>query len=130
MWLFTENGFVSAVAHRDDKTLMMVRARDKKSLERLALIADTKIITTPTGSDYPHRVVVTKEVFKDWVTEAIDNVMYDNFKTQVAKTRGHEYAEPLHDVWAVMLQAEDVKRGGKKSSGKFDAAWEWNWKDK
>lgn len=128
MWLFTEEGFVSAVAHRDDKTLMMVRARDKKSLERLALIADTKIITTPTGSDYPHRVVVTKEVFKDWVTETIDNVVYDNFKTQVAKTRGYEYAEPLHDVWAVMLQAEDVKRG-KKSPNKFSAV-EWNWKDK
>lgn len=123
MWLFTEDGFVSAVAHRDDNSLMMVRARDKNSLERLALIADTKIITTPTGSDYPHRVVVTKEVFTVWVNEAIENVKYDNFKSQVAKVRGEEYAEPLHDVWAVMLQTEDVKRGKKKSSGKFDAVW-------
>jgi len=32
---------------------------------------------------------------------------YDNFKSQVAKTRGHDFAAPLHDVWDVMHEVEE-----------------------
>ena len=33
MWIFTSTGFVSAVVHRDDADLIVVRARDRESLQ-------------------------------------------------------------------------------------------------
>ena len=39
MWLFTETGFVSAVCSPEDKDIMKVRARDKKSLLELSELA-------------------------------------------------------------------------------------------
>jgi hypothetical protein len=88
---------------------MMVRARDKKSLEGLAKMGRTEIETT-LGADYPHRITVTKEMMKKWLNNQIDDATYDNFKTQVAKTRGYEFVKPLHDVWETMHKVEDVER--------------------
>jgi hypothetical protein len=106
MWLFTETGFVSAVAHFEDNDVLMVRARDRESLQGLAKLAGVKISTTPEA-DYPHRVVVEKTLFQDWVAETITNLNYPNYKSQVAKTRGHDFAAPLHDVWNVMHEVEE-----------------------
>lgn len=109
MWLFTEHGFISAVTHRDDSNLMMVRARDKKSLDKLVEISGCLPETT-LDADYPHRIVVSKKHLKEFMSNTIEEAMYDNFKTQVGKTRGYKFAMPLHDVWEVMHEVEDVKR--------------------
>lgn len=121
MWIFTETGFVSAVAHRDDNKKLMVRARDKKSLEELSKIGKTKI-TTMDNSDYPHRIVVSKELFKKWMDKSVDDASYDNFKNQVEITRGYDFAKPLHHIWSVMHQVEDVTRGHYKTD---KAAVQW-----
>lgn len=109
MWLFTDTGFVSAVTHRDNPKKMMIRARDKKSLEGLAKMSRAKVETT-LGADYPHRIVVTKETLKKWIVEQIDNAEYDNFKNRVTQTRGVGFVKPLHEVWEVMHDVEDVER--------------------
>ena len=57
MWLFTNTGFVSAVSNGQD---LMVRSRDRESLEPLAEAAKTEILSTPKN-DYPYRVIVTHE---------------------------------------------------------------------
>lgn len=106
MWLFTETGFVSAVQHRDDKNLLVVRARDRLSLEPLAGFADTEITTNPIA-DYPYRTIVSKGVFAAWTVDNIDNLNYPNFKSQVAITRGKTFAGTLGGVWSTMLRAED-----------------------
>lgn len=113
MWLFTETGFVSAVTHRDDDSLMMVRARDRASLAPLAVSAGTEIDKTPTA-DYPWRTVVTKEALKEWMCDAIDDAHYDNFKSKVTKTRGVQFVDALHEVWAVMMQVEEDRIGKKR----------------
>lgn len=116
MWVFTETGFVSAVVHRDDSEMLMVRARDKKSLEGLAEMSGVKTSHTP-GGDYPHRVVVSKSEFQEWLMDRVVKMDYDNFKSQVAKTRGHKFAAPLHDVWSVMHDVEeDDARGSLRGS--------------
>lgn len=106
MWLFTDTGFISAVTHRDDKNKMMVRARDKKSLESLAELAGTPIDKTPSA-DYPWRTTVTKKVLKQWMSKSIDDAEYDNFKSRVSKTRGYEFVDALHEVWSVMHRVEE-----------------------
>lgn len=106
MWIFTETGFVSAVQHRDNPEYLMVRARDRESLESLAAMLSIEIKSTP-NADYPYRLVATKEDVKSWVNDSIDFLGYSNFKNQVAITRGKEYAYALGSVWSTMHDVED-----------------------
>jgi hypothetical protein len=106
MWIFTETGFVSAVQHRDNPEYLMVRARDRESLESLAAMLSIEIKSTP-NADYPYRLVATKEDVKSWMNDSIDFLGYSNFKNQVAITRGKEYAYALGSVWSTMHDVED-----------------------
>lgn len=108
MWLFTETGFVSVVQDRDDSNKMLVRARDKKSLQPFVDEYGVEILNVGR-SDYPHRVFINRTQFVDWLVETGESLSYDNYKNRVAKTRGYEFAGPLHDVWATMLQIEEIR---------------------
>ena len=108
MWIFTQTGFVSAVQHRDDPDLLVVRARDRLSLEPLAE-STTLNITTNAQADYPYRVILSKDDFAAWTLTQIEDLNYPNFKNQVAVTRGKKFAGHLGEVWATMLRAEDAE---------------------
>lgn len=115
MWLFSETGFVSAVMDEDNPDQIVVRARDKKSLEPLAKFAGVKIVKLERVTDYPHRVFVPRSKYAEWVLELIEKLEYTNYKSRVTETRGHDFADPLHDVWATMLVLErtPVRKKGK-----------------
>ena len=104
MWLFTNTGFVSAVSNGKD---LMVRARDKESLGPIAESAKTEIISTPQN-DYPYRVIVTHDFFAKWVAHMASIITYKNFKSEVATTRGYDFAHPLMKVWSAMHEVEDL----------------------
>ena len=106
MWLFTEGGFVSAVRHRKDKNKLVVRARDEISLSELATYQE--VIFTP-HADYPYRVIIDEREFRTFVDKSIKNLSYDNFKNRVYKTRGAQFVDALHDVWATMHKVEDLR---------------------
>lgn len=106
MWIFTKNGFVSAVRKNEYPDFITVRARDRESLTGLAEFADAEIAKSPDG-DYPYRTFVKPEVFADWVSEESFDIDYHNFKSKVSQVRGYEFVQALHDVWAAMLQVED-----------------------
>ena len=108
MWIFTETGFVSAVRHYKEKDKMVVRARDKRSLESIANSAGLEIISTPSN-DYPHRVHVADSVFAGWLSKQTMAVDYTNFKNRVHDTRGHDFADTLMSVWSAMHQVEDAE---------------------
>ena len=103
MWIFTNTGFVSAVSNGKD---LMVRSRDRESLEPLAESAKTEIIATPTN-DYPYRTIVSHEIFSRWAAHMASNIAYKNFKSEVAATRGYDFAHPLMKVWSAMHEVED-----------------------
>lgn len=123
MWIFTEGGFISAVAHREKKDILLVRSRDRISLEPLQRFSDVLIKTTP-DADYRYRIEVSKAVFTAWMSDQIEDLDYDNYKNQVHKTRGNEFAAPLHDVWSVMLEVDDVRGGPNKRY--FDGFDDWD----
>jgi len=106
MWIFTETGFVSAVGHFKEKDKLVVRARDKKSLESLANSVGLDISSTPS-SDYPYRLFVDDSVFAAWLSKQTMAVDYTNFKNRVHDTRGHDFADALMSVWSAMHQVED-----------------------
>lgn len=97
MWLFSETGFVSAVQHRDDPDMFIVRGRDRKSLEPLAKFAKVKVIENE-GTDYPFRVFVPRKKFAAWVAKQIENLDYTNYKGRMYSSRP-EFGTALHNVW-------------------------------
>lgn len=103
MWLFTSTGFISAV-NKDGG--LVVRARDRQSLQPLSEFTRTKIVHTPIA-DYPYRLTTDKEQFSRWLIEQINLLDYPNFKSEVAHSRGYEFAHPLNKVWSVMHDVED-----------------------
>ena len=116
MWLFSETGFISIVRHRDQADVFVVRARDRKSLEPLAASSGAEIKITP-DADYPYRVFAPESVVTELVTQSLRALQYPNFKSQVAKTRGADYAYLLHDVWSVLLGGEDDEAIEARSRG-------------
>lgn len=111
MWVFTQDGFISAVdnGHVPDK--LTVRARDKQSLALLADITQQEIKQS-TKSDYPYRVYVTKAEFSDFLLGHVDELDYPNFKDRVYTSRGYDFAHACGKVWAAMLEVTDEEAIG------------------
>src|SRR5439155_9928863 len=136
---------VSAVEHRDNHDLLMVRARDRKSLEYMltsielagaalpedgsegTVDKDIKIQGAANG-DYRWRCVVSKSTFALYLTfEVINYLKYPNFKSELAKVRKEpEFARAAHRVWDDMQLVSDgvqvygsVGVGGKRIAQKY-----------
>jgi len=114
MWVFTTHGFYSVVCTSDDHSVVLIRARDSGSLEKLidflneGAVADRcytneNIIVTPYR-DYPYRIAALRT---DWVQYleryAYEEMTYPNFKSACGKA-GMDVAQlrALGDVWQTM----------------------------
>lgn len=94
MWIFTSNGFVSAVAHRTKPNHLMVRARAKEHIAWLAERVGAQPEHTP-DADYEWRVTVTRETFEGFVLEQIKAIDYDNFKNSISTNAAKRTQEGL-----------------------------------
>lgn len=116
MWIFTKLGFISVVAHRDEPTILLVRARSRQHIEAIhASMGVTRhrapIRDTPEA-DYRYRFEVPREVFGPWLAKFAEGIDYDNFKNAVddhgVATNNREvargYLHGLHRVWSVMRE--------------------------
>ena len=104
MWLFTTSGFISII--EKDANHLAVRARDSLSLSPLAQSYDVEICRTPTA-DYPYRVFITKDQFKNWLSNQPGQIQYTNFKSEITTTRGKKFSDTLVKVWSAMHGVED-----------------------
>lgn len=123
MWVFTSGGFVSAVSHRDDDNLLMVRARDelslkvmKQGIEQMSKPEGTELVEikiySEGGSDYPWRAVVSKDIFGEWLKfEVTKYLNYPNFKSELTAQRGEVWHRAAMNVWTDMLAVEDKPQG-------------------
>lgn len=105
MWIFTTTGFISAVRNPENNT-MIVRSRDKASLEPISAKFGVQIKKTPLG-DYPYRVEIRQEDFAEWVRDQASSIDYRNFKSEVAIHRGSTFSRALGKVWSTMHDVED-----------------------
>lgn len=110
MWTMTPDGFLSAVAHREDPSLVMVRARDEESLLRLArnLGRPADEVYSSCVSDYPYRLVVPKSEYAAWLSEQVMAMDYDNFKSAAHERRGGRFTTFLHTVWVAGLALTEL----------------------
>lgn len=104
MWIFLNDAFMSVVEHRDDPSLLMVRARLPGDLETVFPEFVDRVLTTPSN-DYRFRVVVTRERLMQAMNKKIDTIDYDNFKASV---RDHARHDAYVGVWSVMYRAQNA----------------------
>ena len=117
----TTNSFISAVAHRDDPSLLMLRSRERESLDHLAddLGLGPEAVFSTLPSDYPFRIVVTKIEYAQWCHDKVLKITYDNFKAAASVQRGGVFVDFLHRVWEAGLRLTD-----RDTQEKNDAAWD------
>ena len=118
MWVFTNYGFVSAVAHRNKKGILFVRAREPEVLEMLCKRNGISATVRKTeDADYLYRAEIPQREFAKAIAGEILRIDYGNFKnsfTAADPKNTHVSHMALMDVWCVMhgLQYE-IKNGGR-----------------
>jgi hypothetical protein len=106
VWIMTPRGFYSVVAHPDDPTLVLVRARARGDLVSLTdLLAGLEIRETPER-DYRWRTIVSRRSWSAALVLLAAEIDYPNFKAEVARRQGHERADVYHHVWAALLKMQ------------------------
>lgn len=126
MWIATRDGFYSAVQHRDDSSMILVRARARDDLERLvATINKTGLsepgmdIETDPRADYRYRVVVTRASWCMWLMGqgTPDNLDYDtNVKNTIDRPSG-AYEADRHDMYMHFWDAAwDFQNGRERAA--------------
>lgn len=107
MWLISEDGFVSVVAHNDRPDHLLVRARAKGDLENVCRVAGEEGVDgfDPVGifsldsADYRWRLEVRRDAFADLASALVGRIDYGNFKDRV-KQRDPVRADLYMDVWS------------------------------
>ena len=111
MWVFTQDGFISAVDNKQVPGKLSVRARDKRSLELLSQTTGETIVKSK-GTDYPYRIYVTRQQFADFLVDNVTTLDYPNFKNRVYDNRGRDFAHACGKVWSAMIDVTDKEAIG------------------
>lgn len=112
MWIFTEDGFFSAVNKGGDADTICVRARCRQDLENLLtrLDRDFGLIQESPANDYPLRVFLERSEWIAYVTDCSRNLDYQNFKAHAIPHGDYARKTAYHDVWHTMHRLENPRR--------------------
>lgn len=128
MWVFTQHGFVSIVSSLEDPKVVMVRARDHKSLEQFIealegsdpFTGETLEIVASRYTDYPFRVICSRSAVSQYLADEALSIDYSNFKSRATLTRGHEWHSVLLSIWSRALGLSDKPEPWKRP----EVSWE------
>lgn len=100
MWIYLNNAFLSVVQHKDDPSLLHVRARKSGDID--TVFPDAVVTITPHG-DYRYRTSVSREKMAVALLHAAHTINYTNFKSSIPhKDRARHSA--YMGCWSAMLQ--------------------------
>jgi len=107
MWIFSKDGFFSAVQkpHQKNTNMITVRSRDKKDLLnflREVGLPRTEILMA-AGTDYEYRVEVSKGTWSEYLKVLTEDINYDNFKHEI-QLQNAERSRIYSDVWCNLLR--------------------------
>lgn len=104
MWTFTQHGFASAVAHRDQPDTIIVRFRDERDAEAhakaIGVFDDPPDVQTTPVADYAYRIEVSRATWAAFISQESASLDYDNFKSMMAHRCPH-WGRELHEIWHV-----------------------------
>ena len=109
MWVFTKDGFLSAVQNNEDRARMRVRARRRDDLERA--FPGSKIIDLKESGgqfDYRWHLDVARGEWVDYLVESAMDIDYTSHAKE-AMTRGgqdREMYSALLEVWSTMYRLQ------------------------
>ena len=112
MWLFTPQGFFSAVVRQSNPTEVKVRARAREHLENLMdkYDIDGEVIETP-HRDYGFRIFMPRSRWAEIAASEAADISYPNFKGEVGRHDHPEgFIKALHGVWSVMYGFQENLR--------------------
>jgi len=118
MWIFTKDGFFSAVHDKYcGKDELMIRARAEKDLERLrfALDVDEQILHI-SHADYAWRMKVTKSKWATYVYICASAIDYSNVKGNIIPKDNNDIRhDAMMGVWSAMftMQKKIMKKAKK-----------------
>ena len=97
MWIFSQDGHFSIVAHRTEPELLLVRARHPNHIG--ALLPNAELTHLPSA-DYPFRTVARRSDVHEAVKTYLLNLDYDNFKASIDDDEFHEVCLNVwHTMW-------------------------------
>lgn len=112
MWIFTNFGFFSAVGHRANPDILLIRARCLSDANALVdkygvILGVTRenVIFTP-NADYAYRVLVSRSAWAQVVAQVVNDIDYPNFKNSVYDNMGEDRYHLYGDVWSTMLKLQ------------------------
>lgn len=112
MWLITKSGFFSAVQATDEPEKVVVRTRVKADADHLSEwlreIGFPSEIIVYEFSDYPWRVVTSRNAWGMYVAMAAHDIDYPNFKAAVKAVQGPDRADVYGLVWEDLLRLEGL----------------------
>lgn len=103
MWLFTTDGFYSAVTHPEAPESVVVRARARDDVLRLIEAVGQGTLAETPHSDYRFRVRLPRDTWAAYVAAAAKAIDYPNFKAAIAERQGADRAHVYGAVWAAMF---------------------------
>ncbi|HET7708953.1 MAG TPA: hypothetical protein VFK50_05385 [Sphingomicrobium sp.] len=104
MWVYLNDAFVSAVEHKDDHQLLVVRARVEGDLERFFRGMNINV-QRHEDRDYLFRTIVTKQTFARQLSAFAEAIDYPNFKGSIASS-DHDRHDAYLRVWSVMANLQ------------------------
>jgi len=115
IWIFTREGFFSAVQDRNNKNRLCVRTRRRGDLERLAKAMRCRLsIKANVGTDYQFRASVNRKQFERYVEQSVRDITYiTGVKDQIDCGESDRHSA-LYRVWDAMMSLQE---GSSRYSG-------------
>jgi hypothetical protein len=109
MWIFTKDGFFSAVFDRYCKGgELMVRSRCKVDLIRLAKklqgYSDESEILKAEHIDYRYRMKITKKDWADYLMNCALDIDYANVKDNIVPVGDDLRQDAYYEIWTVLYR--------------------------
>jgi len=102
MWIFSNDSFLSIVAHPKQPGHLLVRARRAGDIK---VIFPDYPIEHNTGTDYPYRATIPRYEVAEAMVRRVTDIDYSNFKDSIPGSDGGRYST-YTTVWATLFQLE------------------------
>lgn len=100
---------------KTDPNVLVIRARVRADLEELnRLLPKAHKIIVNGGTDYPYRLRVSREAWRQAVVTMTEAIDYTNFKDSVTVKQGRKRHDAYMRVWSAMLWLEEAVGGRRR----------------